>query len=268
CNGELYVVWIEIPDVEGILSCTILANYDVQGPNQIPIGNVGELPLPDADALLSRWDRDGAVPVSLNTRSDGFGTRYELGATLTENDLNSMQRHALYVIWQVEELLGYINANFDGANPETISGEIDGDLMELPDLEQLPWDRTADGYTVFGFNSASDGSGNDYDLGGDITREQVLALDEHTLYVIWGVTGYIFANTNAEDERYISAVIPTCGMELPSNLPWANPGQVVAYYCTTSDGEGEHYNPGDLIYADDVLSLDSHILYVIWAAED
>lgn len=94
---NIYVIWAEGEYLRGCL----YANFDEADPEFVShILGSGEMVLPDAQTLAEMWDRDGFVPTGFNTQADGNGDPYDLGGTVTRDEMAALEHPYLYVIWE------------------------------------------------------------------------------------------------------------------------------------------------------------------------
>ena len=93
---HLYFVWSD-----SAIRGYIYANFDGAKPESIStvIMEDSNMQLPGAEAIGGMWDYNG-TPLGYSTEEDG-DVEYQLGGTISYNQVNAVDGHCLYIIWQV-----------------------------------------------------------------------------------------------------------------------------------------------------------------------
>ncbi|MCL2152523.1 MAG: InlB B-repeat-containing protein, partial [Oscillospiraceae bacterium] len=182
-----------------------------------------------------------------NTAADGSGDDYKPGDEITIDD-----DVTLYAQWTPDPHTVTYYAN-DGTGDEETDDVVYDEDYEVEDNPFTP----PTGYTFKGWNTAADGSGDDYDPGDEITID-----DDVTLYAQWAPdphTVTYYANDGTGDEETDDVVYDE-DYEVEDN-PFTPPtGYTFKGWNTAADGSGDDYEPGDEITIDDDVTL-----YAQWA---
>ena len=180
--------------------------------------------------------RDGYSLDAWTTGKDGSGTRYNPGATIR------MPSHgvSLYAHWKVNAYAVRYDAN-DGTGTEAEQTADFGTQVPLADGASF----SRDGYSLVGWASAKDGSGQEFGLGGS------LRVPSHhtTLFAHWKANSYaVHYDANDGD-----GVETDENADFGTTLPLADGGHLsrdgytLVDWTTGRDGSGSHYGLGDAV---------------------
>lgn len=181
-----------------------------------------------------------------NTSQSGGGTSYNPGGTYSQNS-----GATLYAQWKLKTYSVTFNAN-GGSGAPSAQKKTYGVNLTLSSTKP-----TKTGYTFVKWNTASDGSGTDYNPGGTYTGNAAL-----TLYAIWSINKWTVsydANGGSgapgnQTKTYNST------LTLSSTKPTLT-GYTFKEWNTSSDGTGTSYSAGGSYTGNAALKL-----YAIWTA--
>ena len=229
--------------------------------------------LPDISGLGNVAVRDGFVPSGYATSANG-DVVYNLGNNITVANMESLYDNetrtiTLYLKW-VTGLIGHINANFNGAEPQTMDAAITESGITLPPANAITsmWTRTSYEPVCF-YSNAQGTNGTRFDFGTEMTYQQAQALTDGNIYVIWQAADYINLYikpgfNNGDPEFMLLRVDRDDTVTLPSLLEiddtWKNGNKVPVGFVTEG---GTLYSFCDELTFDDVSSIDG-MLDVSW----
>ncbi len=276
-NGDtvtLYAVWQEA----AADSFYIFANFEGADPAYVPLGikDDGGADTPSAENIAAQWPRDGFQALRFNTKADGSGANYVLGATLSSESIEVIGTSALYILWEEIEVFSLrIYANFDGADPGYIEVTYSGNdtSVSLPGDHEFytTWHRA--GMKVTAMTSNADGTGKSFAPQSIPLTEALTGIG--SLYVQWAaadsISVTVFANFDGASPSSIDyAMAPGSdesitlkdAAELKSYFGYG--GHTAMKYNTEKDGSGTDYALGCEVTASAAESLNPLYLYVIW----
>ena len=222
-----YARWIAVYtvtfDSNGATSGAAPAAQTVNG------GSISIITLPDGNDLI----KTGFTFGGWNTRADGTGTNYNIGASYTVSvDVT------LYARW----LNFYtIKFNANGATSGTAPAAQtvgDGSIITLPDGNDL----IKTGFAFGGWNTIADGTGTNYNIGASYTVR-----GDVTLYARWLISYIITFNANGATSGTAPAA-QTVGdgttIILPNGSSFTKTGFAFNGWNTIADGTGTNYLAG------------------------
>jgi uncharacterized repeat protein (TIGR02543 family) len=173
--------------------------------------------------------RTGYTFAGWNTAADGSGDDYAEGAIYT-TDANL----ALYAKWTANQYTVSYDANgaTSGTAPDEQTKNEGVDLTLATNSGNLA--RT--GYTFAGWNTAADGSGDDYAEGAIYATDADL-----TLYAKWAANQYSVTLNRQGGSGGAGSVIATFDAPMPSATAPSKAGVVFDGYYTGLDGTGRQY---------------------------
>lgn len=181
-----------------------------------------------------------------NTAQNGGGTSYNPGGTYSQNS-----NVTLYAQWKLKTYSVTFDANGGSGAPAYQTKTYGTDLT----LSSSKPSRN--GYTFVKWNTASDGSGTDYNPGGTYTVNAAL-----TLYAIWSINtwtvSYDANGGSGAPENQTKTYNKT--LTLSSTKPTLT-GYIFKEWNTSSDGTGTSYSAGGSYTGNAALKL-----YAIWTA--
>ncbi len=233
---DLYAGWI-LPTI----------SFDPNGgtgsmaPQQAPAG--------DSLTLASvAFSRPGYAPSGWNTASNGSGTAYGLGATITMPASDTM----LYAQWSANSYTVTFDAQ--GGSPTGTTRSVG-----FGSAYGTPPGAARTGYTLERWNTASNGSGT------DVSGGTVLSIpSDHTIYAIWTPNDYmVHFDINGGDGGSMADQSITFGtsQSLSANA-FSRTGHAFAGWNTLANGSGTPYANG----ASFTMSVAGQTLYAQWNA--
>ena len=197
------------------------------------------------------FTRPGYQFTGWGTSTSG-GTIYQPGNSLT---LNS--NRTLYAQWDPITVRVNYDANGGEGSHDPTEGKANG-TVAIPSDVNDPFHR--DHYTLTGWNTKPDGSGNDYAPNDTIH----MGITDQTLYAQWE---RIPVKVNYDPNGGTGSHDPTDGdagdpITIPDDLndPFSKPGSILIGWNTKPDGTGDSYQPGDDVPMDD----EDKTLYAQW----
>ncbi len=137
------------------------------------------------------FEREGYSFVSWNTKADGTGDEYEVGATINGSQITSI---ALYAQWSVNSYEVSFDANGGSGTMNDQAFEYDQDATALTANA-----FTYTGYAFTGWNTESDGTGTAYADEEEIQNLTAVDEAEITLYAQWEVDVYSISVASADN---------------------------------------------------------------------
>ena len=156
---------------------TVTLTYDPQGGTGEPADQTGDA-ASEVTVSTTEPTRDGHTFEGWNTAADGSGTDYVGGDTYTlpNSGVDTLYAQWTTVITTPETVTLTYNAQGGSGAPADQTGDAASDVTVSATIP------TRDGYTFMGWNTAADGSGDDY-AGGDTYTLPNSGTD--TLYAQW-----------------------------------------------------------------------------------
>ena len=190
------------------------------------------------------YERDGYTFKEWNTKSDGTGTSYTDGQTISASE-----NITLYAIWESTTGTITYNSNYGDNQTKTQTFTFNTDTQ----LDKNTFART--GYIFKEWNTKVDGTGISYTDG-----QTISASEDITLYAIWkNVTGTIVYNSNYSDNQTKTQTFTfNTDTQLDKNT-FARTGYIFKEWNTKSDETGESYTDGQTINVSKDITL-----YAIW----
>ena len=190
------------------------------------------------------FTKDGYIFKEWNTKSDGTGTSYTDGQTISASE-----NITLYAIWKNVTGTIVYNSNYSDNQTKTQTFTFNTDTQ----LDKNTFTRT--GYIFKEWNTKVDGTGTSYTDG-----QTISASEDITLYAIWkNVTGTIVYNSNYSDNQTKTQTFTfNTDTQLDKNT-FARTGYIFKEWNTKSDGTGESYTDGQTINVSKDITL-----YAIW----
>ena len=274
---EYYTVTIEVYYVDTI-TVNIGGNYTDSGYMQHYVTNDGQShDLPSKDDVEERFEEWAFTHTAtgFNTRSDGTGTQYNLGAAIGTDGLMQLydgNTYILYVTWEalpLAQLIVHANNETDDTYEQTIPTNAP---YQVPEYEILPWDWEYDGYISVGLSLSANGS-NPYGFGRNVPADVLQnAISDGCihLYCAWSdtaVRGFIYGNFEGAKPEFIAEIVEEGGSLTlpPANAVkgiWDYNGTPLGY-STAEDGDVEYALGANITYAQ-ICAIEGHSLYVIW----
>ena len=197
------------------------------------------------------FTRPGYQFTGWGTSTSG-GTIYQPGNSLT---LNS--NRTLYAQWDPITVRVNYDPNGGEGSHDPTEGKANG-TVTIPSDVNDPFHR--DHYTLTGWNTKPDGSGDDYAPNDTIH----MGIADQTLYAQWE---RIPVKVNYDPNGGTGSHDPTDGdagdpITIPDDLndPFSKPGSILIGWNTKPDGTGDSYQPGDDVPMDD----EDKTLYAQW----
>jgi uncharacterized repeat protein (TIGR02543 family) len=184
----------------------------------------------------TRMHRDGYSLDGWTASTDGSGSRYSLGGSMTV-PLNGLR---LFAHWTPNKYNVTYDAN-DGAGDEATQTADFASAVALARGTGL----SRDGYTLEGWTTGRDGSGSHFGLGGGAT----MPLGGLKLYAHWKANNYAVtydANDGAGDQAAQNADFGTA-VTLAQGDQVAREGYTLEGWTTGRDGSGSHFGLGDSV---------------------
>jgi uncharacterized repeat protein (TIGR02543 family) len=222
------------------------ATFDLNGgsgsvpPETVSVGISVSLPssngITDTGFTFNDW----------NTASDGSGTSYPAGASVT---LNASE--TFYAQWTPVIQISF-SANGGAGSINDLSGQA-GTMVTLPASTSL----TNSGFALTSWNTAANGSGTSYAPGQSLTLTTSL-----TLYAQWTSVIQISFSANG-GVGSISDLSGEAGttVTLPASTSLTNSGSTLTSWNTAANGSGTSYAPGQSLALSTSLTL-----YAQWTA--
>ncbi|MBI9106421.1 MAG: InlB B-repeat-containing protein [Spirochaetales bacterium] len=192
--------------------------------------------------------KSGYEFIGWNTASDGSGTPYEPGQTLSIDASNVI----LYARWNGSSVTYDGNGSTGGSVPaETTEYTFDSVITVLGNIGSL----VKSGYVFDGWNTASDGSGTSYSTGSTFT----IGTTDITLYAEWlkfSIESIRYASDAAEDAYFGSSVGISGDYAIIGAEDEDTGGDDAgAAYIFKNDGS-ENWSEIDILYASDAEAGD------------
>ena len=149
----------------------------------------------------SGYTRTGYTLTGWNTKADGTGTSYALGASYTTDAAATM-----YAVWTINTWTVSYNANGGSGTVSSQTKTYGTDLT----LRSSGYTRSL--YTLSGWNTASNGGGTSYALGGTYSANAAA-----TMYAVWTPVAPT-APTNVTNTR---------NSDTSNTIAWTNPSAVI-----------------------------------------
>ncbi len=194
-------------------------------------------------------NRTGYLFNGWNTAANGSGTSYASGASLTMPANNV----ALYAQWAATVQTITYNANGGSGAPSTASVSTNATATVSSSVP------TRTGYTFLRWNTAANGSGNDYSSGATFT----MGSNSITLYAVWLANTYSVtydANGGASPPASSSAQTDAT-FSISATIP-TRAGYTMTSWNTARNGSGTHYQPSTTFS----MPASSVTLYAQWSA--
>jgi uncharacterized repeat protein (TIGR02543 family) len=202
--------------------------------------------------------RSGFTFTNWNTASDGSGTSYAAGASLTMGSANV----TLYAIWTALPTYSVTydgNGSTGGTVPTDGNAYLSGATVTVANAGTM----VRSGFTFTNWNTASDGSGTSYAAGASLTMGSANV----TLYAIWTAlpTYSVTYNGNGSD----GGTVPNDGTSYltGSTVTVLSPGTlslsngIFSGWNTAADGSGTAYASGGTF----AMGTGNVTLYAMWA---
>jgi uncharacterized repeat protein (TIGR02543 family) len=224
-NVTLYANWV-VP-----YTVTFNANGGsgtTPAPQDVPPGY--GITLPGGDGLY----RYGYNFGGWNTKADGTGTNYSVGASYTPT-----QNVTLYASWIVAPMVTFSINGGSGTAPGTLQVPLGSSGITLPGGDGL----TRPGYTFMGWNTNSSGTGANYSAGSSFTTTQNV-----TLYANWALPYTVTFNLNGANSintAPASQTVPASSIiTLPNAGGFSRTGYTFRGWSTNASGTGTTYSAG------------------------
>ena len=207
------------------------------------------------------FSRTNYVFAGWNTASDGSGTAYADGASVTNLTTMAGATITLYAQWKAT-----YTVHFD-ANATDATGTMANQTFIVGQSQALTsngFSRT--NYVFAGWNTASDGSGTAYADGASVTNLTTMAGATITLYAQWKATYTVHFDANATDATGTMAnqtFIVGQSQALTSN-GFSRTNYVFAGWNTASDGSGTAYADGASVTNLTTMAGATITLYAQW----
>ena len=247
-NRTLYAKWQK--DV-----AYVDLNYDANGgngshsPTSVEENTQATIP----GNLNDSFNRPGYELTGWNTDPNGNGTSYQPGATVPMGTTDK----TLYAQWDPITVQITYDPNGGNGSHEPTEGEANTTITIPADVND-PFHR--DHYTLTGWNTKPDGSGDSYAPGDGVH----MGVTDQTLYAQWK---RIPVKVNYDPNGGEGSHEPTPGdaggtVTIPDDLndPFTKPGSILIGWNTKPDGSGDSYEPGDMIHMGD----EDETLYAQW----
>ena len=247
-NRTLYAKWQK--DV-----AYVDLNYDANGgngshsPTSVEENTQATIP----GNLNDSFNRPGYELTGWNTDPNGNGTSYQPGATVPMGTTDK----TLYAQWDPITVQITYDPNGGNGSHEPTEGEANTTITIPADVND-PFHR--DHYTLTGWNTKPDGSGDSYAPGAGVH----MGVTDQTLYAQWK---RIPVKVNYDPNGGEGSHEPTPGdaggtVTIPDDLndPFTKPGSILIGWNTKPDGSGDSYEPGDMIPMGD----EDETLYAQW----
>jgi len=200
-------------------------------PSAQTVASDTSITLPSGNGLT----RSGYTFGGWNTSSAGTGTNYNAGSSYTPTG-----NVTLYAKWLTNYTVTF-NANSGTGTAPSAQTVTSGTSITLPSGSGL----TRSNYAFGGWNTASDGTGTNYDASTSYTPTASI-----TLYAKWNstLTYTVTFNVNSGTGTAPSAqtVASGTGITLPNGSGLTRSGYTFGGWNTNSAGTGTNYNAGDL----------------------
>lgn len=230
-------------------------NYDANGgngshsPTSVEENTQATIP----GNLNDSFNRPGYELTGWNTDPNGNGTSYQPGATVPMGTTDK----TLYAQWDPITVQITYDPNGGNGSHEPTEGDVNTTITIPADVND-PFHR--DHYTLTGWNTKPDGSGDSYAPGDGVH----MGVTDQTLYAQWK---RIPVKVNYDPNGGNGSHDPTDGdagdpITIPDDLndPFSKPGSILIGWNTKPDGTGDSYQPGDDVPMDD----EDKTLYAQW----
>lgn len=178
------------------------------------------------------FSRTGYTFTGWNTKTDGKGTAYTLGQTVTNLSSTQGANVTLYAQWKANSYQVIFNLNGGTGKVDSISTVYDT-TCTLPKTAPA-WT----GYTLTGWNTKADGTGTAYALGAQVKNLTAASGGKVTLYAVWKANTYsirFYSNDGTQNSSLQSDL--SYGMEYTLNansFQWK--GRVFLGWAETASG--------------------------------
>ena len=159
------------------------------------------------------FTRAGYTFTGWNTETDGSGTSYEDGDTVSNLTTTDGDTVTLYAQWEpITYTIAFDGNGADEGEMESIEATYDEEYT----LTANAFTRT--GYTFTGWNTESDGTGTSYEDEETVSNLTTIDGDTVTLYAQWDpITYTIVFDGNGADEGEVDSI------EVTYDEPWTTP---------------------------------------------
>ncbi len=218
-----------------------------------------------ASLTVNGYTKTGYTFTGWNTQSDGGGTAYTDGQTVSNLTSEKEGSVTLYAQWRANNYTIQFNGNTaDGGNTPEQSMTYD----QAADLTANGYTKT--GYTFAGWNTQSDGGGTTYTDGQNVTNLTSVEGETVTLFAQWRANSYtIQFDGNTADGGSTSDQVMT--YDQAANLTangYTKTGYTFTGWNTQSDGGGTAYTDGQTVSNLTSEKEGSVTLYAQWRANN
>jgi len=175
-----------------------------------------------------------------NTNTAGTGNNYSAGSSYTVNG-----NITLYAKWTIDQYTVTFNINGGSGTTPIAQTVTRGSSINLPSDNGL----TKSGYNFGGWNTSSNGTGDNYNAGSSYTVNGNI-----TLYARWGYNVY-FSNNGGNGTVPTQFANPGSSITLPSGSGLTRPGYTFGGWNINSGGTGTNYNAGSSYTVNSITTL-------------